>query len=79
MFEGVGTGPGEKTLEDKFFECEVRHKPGGGRLLLLLLLRWPTDTGRVGLVCWRELCGHEMCPVLHFLVPQPLLLCHRRN
>ena len=24
MFEGVGTGPGEKTLEDKFFEYEVR-------------------------------------------------------
>jgi len=24
MFEGVGTGPGEKTLEDKFFEYEAK-------------------------------------------------------
>ena len=23
-FEGAGTNPGEKTLEDKFFECEVQ-------------------------------------------------------
>ena len=23
-FEGAGTNPGEKTLEDKFFEYEVR-------------------------------------------------------
>lgn len=30
MFEGVGTGPGEKTLEDKFFEHEVRHLVGHG-------------------------------------------------
>lgn len=25
MFEGVGNGAGEKTLEDKFFEYEVRR------------------------------------------------------
>ena len=24
LFEGSGTNPGEKTLEDKFFEHEVR-------------------------------------------------------
>ena len=24
-FEGAGTNPGEKTLEDKFFEEEVSH------------------------------------------------------
>ena len=25
LFEGAGTNPGEKTLEDKFFEYEVSH------------------------------------------------------
>ena len=25
-FEGAGTNPGEKTLEDKFFEYEVKEK-----------------------------------------------------
>ena len=24
LFDGAGSGPGEKTLEDKFFEYEVR-------------------------------------------------------
>ena len=26
LFEGAGTGPGDKTLEDKFFEYEVSIK-----------------------------------------------------
>ena len=25
IFAGAGTNPGEKTLEDRFFEKEVRH------------------------------------------------------
>ena len=28
LFDGAGTNPGEKTLEDKFFEYEVRIQCG---------------------------------------------------
>ena len=28
LFDGAGTNPGEKTLEDKFFEYEVRIECG---------------------------------------------------
>ena len=35
-FEGAGTNPGEKTLEDKFFEEEVNSDLTHDRLLIII-------------------------------------------
>ena len=35
-FEGAGTNPGEKTLEDKFFEEEVNSDLAHDRLLIII-------------------------------------------
>ena len=35
-FEGAGTNPGEKTLEDKFFEEEVNNDLAHDRLLIII-------------------------------------------
>ena len=35
-FEGAGTNPGEKTLEDKFFEEEVNNDLAHERLLIII-------------------------------------------
>lgn len=87
MFEGVGTGPGEKTLEDKFFEYEVRHEPGGLKVVAVAVAHRFCPCGVISRPLAR-VGAHEICPPLllplatMWLIRSPNSLfpsLHRRN
>ena len=66
VFAGAGTNPGEKTLEDKFFEKEARTIP-------LIFSKLMPDLYTDGQTNTHTL--HHLCTVLCMLKPATIYTC----
>lgn len=65
LFDGSGTNPGDKTLEDKFFEHEVRNETE----IYILCLLLPSSNKNL------HFAGEIECFCIHSTIPFRCVLC----